>query len=150
MSPDPSIERQARVLTGLKNRLEELSQEHLVVLVYPVPEAGWDVGAVIGIRIINNADIDDFQLSTSYEVLRERNELILDLFDALDSPNILKIGSDLVLCNTFIANRCAIGVNDQNFYQDDNHLSSLGALLVFQEIIKTVMSYKNKKFLWTH
>lgn len=107
-----------------------------VVIVYPVPEAGWDVPKTL--RKLSMRGIGT-PLTTSYETYRRRNERVIRAFDAVpDGPQTLRVFPDKVFCNTFIASRCATHWGSVVFYSDDDHLSVAGADLVSQEIILAV------------
>ena len=95
-----------------------------VVLVYPVPEAGWNVpsrmvkGDILGLR--------DPSLSLARYLQRSKSA-----FDALDrigqDPQLVRLYPADGLCQASTG-RCLLIKDGLPLYVDDDHLSSLGAL----------------------
>ncbi|MFT3718169.1 acyltransferase family protein [Pseudorhodoferax sp.] len=108
-----------------------------VYLVYPIPEAGWDV-AVDGEKLAlkTNARVN---LSTSEEQYQRRNRRAEKVLDELgEHPNLVRIRPESALCDTFFVDRCAAVVESQALYSDSNHLSNAGARLVLQRFPATL------------
>lgn len=110
-----------------------------VILIYPVPEAGWDVPARLARIYKLNGEIRAYDASTSYMRFIERNK---DAYIALDSlgdhGNLIRIKPEKLLCNTYVENRCVTHINGTPLYFDDNHLSNAGAQIINNEIIKFI------------
>lgn len=105
-----------------------------VILVYPVPEQGWNVPVLAAKKEMYEGSGD---LSVSLESFGNRNETVVDLFDSLGNPeNLLRLYPSKLLCNTFVANRCVGAIGDQAFYLDDNHLSFSGSEQLVAELGK--------------
>jgi len=129
----------------LKRRYADGVREHLrigkkVVLVYPIPEAGWHVPtymvkkAVFEHPIENNTD-----LSTSYDVFKKRNKEIIEALDSIgENKNLVRIRPDKILCDSFVRERCVVQLNGVPLYYDDDHLSNVGAKLIADEILKAI------------
>lgn len=118
---------EASILTVLANGKR-------IVLVYPIPEAGWHVPQTIAKMMMKNVS---GVLSTSHQAYKDRHSSIISLFDSIpDNPNLLRIRPDDVFCDTFVADRCATHSNTQIFYVDDDHLSIEGAHLLEEFILK--------------
>lgn len=130
-----SADEKSIIMSSIDRATRELLERgKRVVLVYPIPEAGWDVPATL--RKLQSRH-KDAALTTSYEVYRNRNRLIIELFDAIpDSANLIKVRPDRIFCNTFIVSRCATHSYSDVFYFDDDHLSIAGADLVVAAIIR--------------
>lgn len=118
--------------------LTYLNENKKVILVYPIPEVGWDVPTLAARMILFDAK-PTIDLSTSYAVYKDRNR---DAIGALDSVgehmNLVRIRPDKLLCDTYIKNRCAAQLNGVPLYYDDDHLSTIGARLVVAEIMQHV------------
>jgi peptidoglycan/LPS O-acetylase OafA/YrhL len=108
-----------------------------VVLVYPIPEAGWNVPDLLARAAMTSTDVEP--LSTSYDRYRARNAAVIAAFDAIDAPGLIKIKPTAFFCDGFVTGRCANSLStDRIFYFDDDHLSSTGAALILPAIIDAV------------
>lgn len=109
-----------------------------VILVYPIPEAGWDVP-----RYVRNYYLNDpsraFSLSTgstSYKVFHERNKSAYEALDKVGKyPNLFRVYPENIFCNDDLEHRCIVQKNDNILYRDDDHLSNAGSMLVIKEIM---------------
>ncbi len=109
-----------------------------VILVYPIPEAGWDVPRYVRNYHLQNPDYA-FELSTgstSHEIFQDRNR---NAYEALDSvgqhPNLFRVYPEKIFCNNDLENRCIVQGDGRLLYRDDDHLSDAGAMLVTQAIL---------------
>ena len=116
-----------------------LNNGHKVILIYPVPEMGWDVPRRLSrIYSVNNF-LAPSDASTSYEVFQKRNVRANEALDDIGShPNLIRIKPENIFCNTFITNRCLGHISNSPLYYDDDHLSNEGAKLVVKEIMKSL------------
>ncbi|OQP88414.1 hypothetical protein BTR14_03015 [Rhizobium rhizosphaerae] len=114
-----------------------------VVLVYPVPEAGWNVPDTVA-RAVMNGDPHPL-LTTATPRYQQRNAAVIAAFDALEHPRLRKVKAAPVFCNWLVNNRClnAEGIKDI-LYLDDNHLSDTGAALLVPDILKAVKSLRGE------
>jgi hypothetical protein len=79
----------------------------------------------------------DRDLMTSYEAYKVRNKETIQIFDGIgEHPNLIRIRPDMIFCNTYIEASCAVQVNGESLYRDEFHLSTLGARLVVQDIMR--------------
>jgi hypothetical protein len=110
-----------------------------VILIYPIPEAGWDVPGRLARIYKLNGEIRAEDASTSYVRFIERNK---DAYIALDSlgdhRNLIRIKPENFLCNTYVENRCITHINGTPLYFDNNHLSNAGAQIINEEIVKFI------------
>lgn len=128
-------DRRDRVLAGYSQKLETLANEFNVVLVYPIPEAGWNVPNTAAANAMFRGS--EAELSTSLDRFLERNGPVLDLFDALQSDRIFKVRPHEILCRTE-DRRCANTLNGDILYFDDDHMSNAGARLLSPAIVRAV------------
>ena len=134
--------RQAAVIARYVEAVEALLAAGLrVVLVYPIPEAGWNVPEELARR--REASDAPVQLSTGYGVFLRRQAPILAAFDAIDDPNLLRVRPSDVLCNRELPGRCIDNLGDRPLYYDSNHLNNFGAALVAREIAAAVAAARN-------
>ena len=130
--------RKADVLAHLKEQLIKLTQEFKVVLVYPIPAAGWHVPTYFAKKMIREADASP-HITTSHERYLERTKEVREVFDSLESENVFRARPSSLLCNVDTPGRCnATTPEGQSLYYDDNHLSSLGARLVAPLVLQAV------------
>ena len=109
-----------------------------VVLVYPVPEVGWNVTdylareKLLGINRVQ-------PLTTSFEVFNERSRNAHQQLDLLgDDPNLIRIRPEDVFCNSFIPSRCVAELKQKPLYSDDDHLNKMGASMLAEQIVKAI------------
>lgn len=131
-------DRRDRVLQSYTDNILKLAKEFNVVLVYPIPEAGWNVPelAVKRILIGNEQRVDS--ISTSYQVFKQRNGPVISAFDSLVSPKLFRVKPHELLCDTFIKQRCTNLIDGISYYFNDDHLSHAGARLLAPHILEQV------------
>ena len=109
-----------------------------VILVYPIPEGGWNVPRYFNLYAARNPDNAFSQSagSTSHKVFQARNKNVYQaLYDVGDHPNLIRVYPEKIFCNNDVEDRCIVQKDDYLLYQDDDHLSAAGAKLVINEII---------------
>lgn len=105
-----------------------------VVLVYPVPEVGWDTPYLLAKESIYGVE-RNAPLSTSYQVFKERVATSYrQLSKVTEHPNLLRVIPEDLFCNTYLEDRCAAQLDEGLLYYDYDHLSRLGATLVVEHI----------------
>jgi hypothetical protein len=109
-----------------------------VILVYPIPEAGRHIPRSLAkLSMFSKKHTRDRDLMTSYEAYKVRNKETIQIFDGIgEHPNLIRIRPDMIFCNTYIEASCAVQVNGESLYRDEFHLSTLGARLVVQDIMR--------------
>lgn len=128
---------QAQIKKSFSSSIEVLLEAgHTVVIIYPVPEVGWDVPQEVRRRSF-------FALSwplqnpvtTSPQVYVNRTLGTFEVFDQL-GDQVVRVYPDKVFCNSSVAGRCATHSDDELFYVDDDHLSAAGSDLLADEIFR--------------
>jgi hypothetical protein len=113
-----------------------------VILVYPIPEAGWNVPRYITSYYLFYPD-NVFSLSTgstSYQVFQDCNKNAYQALDRIGNyPNLIRIYPENIFCNEDLQHRCIVQKDGDILYRDDDHLSDAGAMLV----IKDIMSHRD-------
>lgn len=113
-----------------------------VVLVYPVPEMGWDIPRVLTKHKFLDGQIYPNAGSISYDDFLMRNKRAISMLDSIpQSENILRIRPDKIFCDTFIKARCISHLDGLPLYFDNNHLSNFGSSFLVSQIIEYI---KNK------
>jgi peptidoglycan/LPS O-acetylase OafA/YrhL len=136
-------QRQKYIIEGIKSTAKNiLEKEHALILIYPVPEMGFDVPRLFATKYlfskIFDKKLDSYILSSGYDVYRNRNKMIFDTLDSIEGPNVYRLFPHKYFCNTVIVNRCIANNNEHLFYYDDNHLSLEGSKYVVNDIIKII------------
>ncbi len=133
---DLSVRKKAVALSYKNAVLDLLNAGKKVILVYPVPEVGWNAPSYAAKKLIHTKDSS---VSTSHQKYIERNADAIAALDAIgEHTNLVRIKPEKMLCDTYIKDRCVAVVNDVSLYFDDNHLSNAGAQLVVNEIMKHI------------
>jgi len=129
-------DRQMYFEEGLRLQIKKIiNQGHKLILVYPVPEMGFNVPKKI---FRENLLISIPSMSSSYEVFKKRNRSIFAILDSIKSSNIYRVYPHKIFCNTQIQNRCIANDKNDIFYYDDDHLSLQGSKFVVDEIMKII------------
>lgn len=103
-----------------------------VVLVYPVPEVGWDVPVRLAKLALRGRDE---AVSTSYARYKAYAGGVFELFDSLGMhPNLVRIYPNEMLCDRQLEKRCIVQDGDVILYSDDNHLTLEGARRLTERI----------------
>lgn len=112
--------------------VELLDAGKRVVLVYPVPEVGWDVPVTLA-KIYARGGAP---LTTSEQRYRERAGDIIALYDSIpDQDRLVRVRPEELFCSTDVTGRCSVADEDSIFYLDDDHLSVAGANKVVTDIL---------------
>ena len=118
-----------------------LNKGNKVILVYPIPEVGWNVARKI---FYTNADkLSD--LSTSYDVYKHRSKSSISFLDSLKGENIYRVYPEKLFCNSFLIKRCIVQNEKHIFYYDNNHPSPEGARLINNLIINVIDKIEEEK-----
>ena len=138
-------QRQKYIKDGLISQINNIvNRGHNLILVYPVPEMGFSVPKYLLKKIIKKKDEAIPILSESYEAYKIRNELVFQILDSVQNPNVYRVYPHRVFCDKQIKDRCVANDQDDLFYFDDNHLSLKGSEFVVEEIMKQIKKIQFK------
>jgi hypothetical protein len=113
---------------NISQTIEDLLAKNIkLVLVYPIPEMGFDVPK----KFVNTfGSVDPLELKqrlrndplfVEREKFEQRAKDITDAFDAInDSPNLIRLRPSETLCDAL---KCYAHDDQKLYYYDDNHLS---------------------------
>lgn len=105
-----------------------------VILVYPIPEAGWDVPKLMAKQVLWGGERNT---STNYSTYIDRNSDIIRELDSIEyNANLRRVRPDKLFCDTYESGRCVIQINGIPLYSDNNHLNQYGSSMVAKEIMK--------------
>ena len=130
--------------------LELMNDGHRVVLLYPIPEVGWNVPKKLFEDLPKEANkmktwLDRNRITTSYEVYQKRTQSSFELFDSIHHPNLYRVYPHKLLCDNQIKGRCITHDNENIFYADDDHPSNEGAKLINNLIIDKLKEIDREK-----
>jgi hypothetical protein len=133
-----SPERQAAIGLVIATETKALlALEKKVILVYPIPEVGWDVPDVLA-REVAYGIPRDAPLSTSFEVFKARSKNAFKALDAIGNlPGLQRVYPSKLFCDTYVKGRCAAEADGVPLYFDDDHPDSVGAKIIADEILKS-------------
>jgi peptidoglycan/LPS O-acetylase OafA/YrhL len=113
-----------------------LSARKTVLVLYPIPEAGWLVPRYLQNRIVHG---DHRDLSTSYTLVHMRDSRAsAGLDEGLAGLPVTKIYPERTLCATVPGGRCAVSRDLKPLYFDSGHLSREGAQVVTSQIMNAL------------
>ncbi len=125
---------------AILNTINTLLEHNIkVILVYPIPEVGFNVPEKI-VQYLNNsstiklASFNKASFSTSYKVFQKRTKSSYNIYDGVpDNKNLIRIYPESFLCNKI---RCHTHDTNNIFYKDDDHLSYIGASILLDIILE--------------
>jgi hypothetical protein len=124
-------------ITAVRDFVHSLLDLELpLFLVYPIPEVGWPIAEYNFKHLIAGEKIPP-TVSIDYNLFVARNSFVTQHLDALDAQNLVRIKPERMLCNTYIPGRCVAQMDSKPLYNDDDHLSDLGAALIVDEIMRS-------------
>ena len=138
-----SLEKYDTIQNSFKSEILELSKNNKIILIYPIPEVGWDPNQKIlsqwfKSRFLKNFDLE--YITTSFEVYKKRTKSSFKLLDSIQSDNIYRVYPHKLFCNTTIQNRCSTHDDKIIFYSDNDHpslkMSEMITNLIMKEIEK--------------
>ncbi|MGE0527844.1 MAG: acyltransferase family protein [Bdellovibrionales bacterium] len=128
-----------------KATIEALARNNHVILVYPIPEVGFDVPTVLMNHIKakpKELSIPEFlrvqPISTSFDVFRRRTQEVFALYDSIVGERISRIYPHKLFCGDPLKDRCVVHNETDFFYFDDDHPSIKGAEMIIDLIAKTI------------
>lgn len=133
-----SVKKNDTIQNSFKREILELSKNNKIVLIYPIPEVGWDVPRNIfrANKFSKNTDLK--YITTSFKVYKERTKSSFELLDSIESNNIYRVYPHTLFCNTTIKDRCITHDDINIFYTDDHHPSTKGAEMINDLIMKEI------------
>jgi hypothetical protein len=121
--------------------IDEISKENNVILIYPIPEVGWNLPRKIISHINNSFLLEENQIkyiTTSYEVYIKRTKSSFELLDSIQGDNIHRVYPHKLFCNITIKDRCITHDDKNIYYTDTDHPSTKGAEMINNLIMKEI------------
>ncbi|MER5174046.1 acyltransferase family protein [Thioclava kandeliae] len=143
---DPNESKETRLIKlrhQMLDRLVGLSREFKLIIVEPIPEAGWNVPGA-GINLMKDIGKIPY-LSTSYESYHRRNDptvsLLHDVQARAEKGRVTLVRVDDLFCHEDTG-RCDNIVDGLPLYFDDDHVSNAGAHRIVPRIVEALLSQK--------
>ena len=144
-----SVGKYDTIQSSFKNSINELSKNNKIILIYPIPEIGWNTQNKILNQYSKNffsskQNVELKYVTTSYQVYKNRTKSSFELLDSLQGENLFKVYPHKLFCNTLIKDRCVTHDDDKIFYYDDDHPSVEGAEMINSLIIKQIKQIEGR------
>ena len=150
-----SLGRFKTIQSSFRNSINVLSQNNQIILIYPIPEVGFNIVNKIQIAtpknifLRKNYDFENYlvpknYITTSYQVYNDRAKSSFELLDSIKGKNVYKVYPHKLFCNALIKGRCMTHDNKNIYYWDDDHLSVEGSKLVNDLIIQEIDKIEKK------
>ncbi|UZP66627.1 acyltransferase [Desulfovibrio mangrovi] len=129
----------AEVVAAMRQTVDQLLNMNCkVILLYPIPEAGWNVPAKIMLETRSlSADAtraylsDKTRVATRYSVFKDRTHEAYEVLNAVgDNENLLRVFPEDVFCD----GQLCYSYGETTYYRDDDHLSYQGAQRLLDHI----------------
>ena len=125
------------VVNDLKLKIKETldifsENNNTVLLVYPIPEQGWNVPELIYYKDISK----DSTVGYPQEIWVNRERESKLFLDTVDNKNIIRVYPADIFCEYFMDGTCVGSYGGEVFYADDDHLSLEGSRYLADLIIE--------------
>lgn len=134
----PEVERVALITRKTQAGIRRLLDHgKTVVLMYPIPEVGWEAPSYLARRALHRMllSADNGIPSTSFARFAERNRDTFEMLDRIGAhARLARIYPHKAFCNTVLPGRCVFQDGNQSLYTDHNHVSQAGARLIAPDI----------------
>ena len=134
--------RRERVVNKMRSGILSLLNEFNVVLVYPIPEMGWNIPMEMAkCKLMKLRKCD---LNYPIEEYLKRSQPISSMFDSIKSKNLFRVYPHKDICDE--KTRLCNGKNENGrpLYFDDDHLSNnVGSLLLVPNLSSMVIKSLN-------
>ena len=131
---------------GVIASIKELLENHQnVILIYPIPEVGWNLPRKLYQQKKSYFKTMHFDpITTSYTVYKDRTKESFELLDKVQHPNLYRVYPHALFCDNKVAGRCITHSDNDLFYVDSNHLSIKGAQLLNELILEKIEFIQKK------
>ena len=120
------------LIEDISKSIEYISKNAKIGLVLlPIPELGF---YPLEYYLYEFKDVGE-NLSYNKKYWDQYSSKINDYLQNITYPNIRKIETDKIFCNSFIKNKCTASYDNKIFYWDDDHLSYDGTTLIGERLI---------------
>lgn len=139
-----SLGKYKNIQNSFQQEILEIATNNKIVLVYPIPEVGWNPNQKILSQWVKrdkfNSNFFLKNITTDYKVFKNRTESSFELLNSIKGKNIYRVYPHKLFCDTLINNRCITHNDKDIFYSDKNHPSISGAKMINNLIVKKIES----------
>ncbi len=118
----------------LTQTIKMLSSKNTLVLIYPIPEQGWNVPELYFYNKYEWGETISYPSSIWYERVEDSKSLL----NSINDKTILRVYPEIIFCDSFVYSECVGAIDDQIFYSDDDHLSLEGSQLLAREVVRVL------------
>ena len=119
---------------------ELIEHGHKVILVYPVPETGWNITQRVRLLVQHRRSVEQIIEDTSVNIraVDARLAHATSLLNSIpDSASLLRVSPRNIICGRRDEGRCDTVSPGQILYADEIHLSQFGTALLAAEVVGT-------------
>jgi hypothetical protein len=145
-----SVGKYETIQASFQNEISELSKNNKIILIYPIPEVGFNVPKKLNniflkeLKNVNKKININEYITTSYEVYKNRTKSSFELLDSIKGENIYRAYPHTLFCDTTKKNRCVTHDDKNIFYYDDDHPSSKAAEMINELIVEEIKKIELK------
>ena len=119
-----------------RNQINKISSKNKIILVYPIPELGFNLQYKLlkgqNWKLIEK---DPNLITFPYENYKAINDELIKFYDSLKNENIYRVYPHELFCNTRVKNQCVTHNKKNIFFSDEWHPSSYGAKMINKLIL---------------
>lgn len=128
------------VVNNLKLKIKETldifsENNNTVLLIYPIPEQGWNVPELIYYKNISR----DSTVGYPQEIWINREQESKLFLDTINNKEIVRVYPADIFCEFFVDGTCVGSFGGEVFYADDDHLSLEGSRYLADLIIEKLL-----------
>ena len=127
------------LMNEFRELIENISKNNKVILVYPIPEPGFN----LQYKLLKGRNWKLMQKNPTlfkypYKKYMAINKEVFEFFDTLKNMNIHRVYPHKLFCNTKVKDQCLLHNEKDIFFSDELHLSFLGAEMVNELLIEKI------------
>lgn len=113
-----------------------LEYGHNVILIYPIPEMGWNVPTRLTKLYNMQGELMPLDASTAFTVYQQRNGQIIEVLDRITrTDELMPVKVKDLFCD---GERCLAHIANEPLYYDGDHLSQTGAKLLLETLLSVL------------
>jgi peptidoglycan/LPS O-acetylase OafA/YrhL len=127
------------LMSEFKQQIKQISKKNRVILVYPIPELGFNLQQkLLKGNNWKKMEKNPTLIKFPYESYAKVNKEVFNFYDTLDHKNIYRIFPHKLFCNTKIQGQCLTHNKKNIFFSDEWHTSDVGSEMINQLILDKI------------
>jgi len=119
------------------------SAGHKIVLIYPIPEVGFQLPDRLKSQLRGRYEdaervVANEPILTNHEEYVRRSRAAFALLDSIPGDDVVRVYPDRIFCNHLEQDRCATHDTKSLFYRDSQHLSYSGAEKLLDVVFRAI------------